>query len=441
MLAPKNTLINPENMKPKCCFAAGTLVHTDQGPQPIETLRIGTRVLAQPENGGELDYRPIINKVAHLNQAVYAVQVKVEGVETLTTLISTGNHPFWVEAPLVDGEHWMAAECLEPGFVVKLADGRSASIYAAGIIRRTQYDNIGFAADDRAGVGVVLELRDKQVSLASETLIADLAPLELGENYLTPVYNFEVEEFHTYYVGDAGVWVHNTNCSGKEARAAALLKADIEGSCFPAETLVLTLGGNKRNDGFYEVKEDYGFKKGEGTYSVYIERIQVGDCVLSRCELTGEMAYKTVTKVFEHGFQPTITIGCDYGPELHARVPNPDGLEATPDHPFWVVGKGWTKVRDLEVGDEFLTYNGTKATCTGLMPRKCKSEVYNLEVEDFHTYFIEFAGVWVHNKNPIEFNRVNNHEVANLKPEWSVLHKTEAEMLARRPELQARKKA
>ena len=26
------------------------------------------------------------------------------------------------------------------------------------------------------------------------------------------VYNFEVEGFHTYHIGELGVWVHNTNC-------------------------------------------------------------------------------------------------------------------------------------------------------------------------------------------------------------------------------------
>lgn len=29
-----------------------------------------------------------------------------------------------------------------------------------------------------------------------------------------PVYNLEVEDFHTYYVGEYGVWVHNQNCGG-----------------------------------------------------------------------------------------------------------------------------------------------------------------------------------------------------------------------------------
>jgi hypothetical protein len=32
--------------------------------------------------------------------------------------------------------------------------------------------------------------------------------------YRCKVYNFEVEDFHTYYVGNLGAWVHNTNCYG-----------------------------------------------------------------------------------------------------------------------------------------------------------------------------------------------------------------------------------
>ena len=32
---------------------------------------------------------------------------------------------------------------------------------------------------------------------------------------VTTVYNFEVEETHTYFIGEYGIWVHNTNCRGK----------------------------------------------------------------------------------------------------------------------------------------------------------------------------------------------------------------------------------
>lgn len=33
--------------------------------------------------------------------------------------------------------------------------------------------------------------------------------------FRTTVYNLEVEDFHTYYVGDIGVWAHNKNLSLK----------------------------------------------------------------------------------------------------------------------------------------------------------------------------------------------------------------------------------
>ncbi len=47
--------------QPNACFAAGTMVHTDKGLMPIEQVRVGTRVLAQPELGGGRDYRRVTN--------------------------------------------------------------------------------------------------------------------------------------------------------------------------------------------------------------------------------------------------------------------------------------------------------------------------------------------------------------------------------------------
>jgi hypothetical protein len=52
------------------------------------------RVLSRPKDGGERGYRPVISTVAYLDRPVYVVQVRLEGAETLTTVIATGNHPF-----------------------------------------------------------------------------------------------------------------------------------------------------------------------------------------------------------------------------------------------------------------------------------------------------------------------------------------------------------
>jgi hypothetical protein len=42
------------------------------------------------------------------------------------------------------------------------------------------------------------------------------ADVELSESHNSflrrNVFNFEVEEFHTYYVGNEGVWAHNGPC-------------------------------------------------------------------------------------------------------------------------------------------------------------------------------------------------------------------------------------
>ncbi len=159
-------------------------------------------------------------------------------------------------------------------------------------------------------------------------------------------------------VADTAVWVHNTYKAGRDGAVdTAMERAQIEG---------------------------------ERCETSNIEDIEVGDEVLSRCEITGEMAYKKVTKVFAHGDAKVRVIACDHGPEYYAMF----GAKAnfpiltTANHPFWVEGKGWTKVCDLQAGDEFLTHNGVKATYRSTSKVVLEDDVYNFEVEDFHTYFV-----------------------------------------------------
>lgn len=41
------------------------------------------------------------------------------------------------------------------------------------------------------------------------------------------VYNFQVEDYHTYFVGDCAVWVHNKNCTPENKQS---LKEHLEGT-------------------------------------------------------------------------------------------------------------------------------------------------------------------------------------------------------------------
>jgi len=56
---------------------------------------------------------------------------------------------------------------------------------------------------------------DKLVSVNGEDLLIEDYHIELTEEPVS-VYNFQVEDFHTYFVGDCAVWVHNSECGISE---------------------------------------------------------------------------------------------------------------------------------------------------------------------------------------------------------------------------------
>ncbi|MDR3054011.1 MAG: HINT domain-containing protein [Zoogloeaceae bacterium] len=172
----------------------------------------------------------------------------------------------------------------------------------------------------------------------------------------------------------------------KEAVNSVLDKVEYESNCFGEETFILC-----ENECFHR-----------------IEHLSVGDKVLSRCEATGEMAYKRIIKIHQ-ALGTTRHLYLNHSPTFEYLN---RAIFVTDEHPFWVEGKGWTKVRDLEEGDELLTYNGACTSVETLFPSHldCQEIVYNLEVEDFHTYFVDLAGIWVHNTNCAE--KVANKETA-----------------------------
>ena len=139
------------------CFVAGTLVETKDGHIPIETVQVGDYVYAENPETGEKALKRVVQ--TFVNQAEELVHVNVNG-EQITT---TPGHPFYVQ-------------------------------------------NKGWIGADRLTVGDVL------VTRCGERIYVKSVRIELAE---TPVkvYNFEVEDFHTYFVGEESVLVHNKGCS------------------------------------------------------------------------------------------------------------------------------------------------------------------------------------------------------------------------------------
>ncbi|HTV22609.1 MAG TPA: polymorphic toxin-type HINT domain-containing protein, partial [Polyangiaceae bacterium] len=143
------------------CFAAGTLVHTADGPLAIESVATGDLIWSRSEQTGAIELRRVARRFVTPDQPVERLvfETPAGALEALTV---TPEHPFWTL------QGWTAASRLTPGDRVLLRSG--GEVVVRGV-----------------------EALDERVT----------------------VYNFEVEDFHTYFVAAEGLWVHN-DCEGKD---------------------------------------------------------------------------------------------------------------------------------------------------------------------------------------------------------------------------------
>ncbi|ARE66042.1 hypothetical protein D6D92_08905 [Moraxella catarrhalis] len=56
---------------------------------------------------------------------------------------------------------------------------------------------------------ILLDRNNQEVEVISQYLLP---------NHTDTVYNFEVQDFHTYHIGEYGVWVHNADCCGVDQK-------------------------------------------------------------------------------------------------------------------------------------------------------------------------------------------------------------------------------
>lgn len=138
------------------CFKAGTLVSAENGDVAIENIKVGDFVWATNPETGEIALKEVLNTFARESRELIHITVNGEEITTTPT------HPFWVSQ-----KGWTDAIKLRAGDRLQLLNGEYV------IIEQVQHE--------------ILE-----------------APIN--------VYNFEVAEFHTYYVTGSAILVHNSNC-------------------------------------------------------------------------------------------------------------------------------------------------------------------------------------------------------------------------------------
>lgn len=139
-----------------------------------------------------------------------------------------------------------------------------------------------------------------------------------------------------------------------------------------------------------EVHTETGLKK--------IEDIRPGDLILSRGEANGANALRKVLRTFVT--HPTSLLRIHY--EVQPGRATCEAVGCTEQHPFYVSEKKtFIAAADLAVGDVLHTANGSRARVLALLkegaPRGGAFTTFNLEVEEFRTYFVSPQAIWVHN--------------------------------------------
>jgi RHS repeat-associated protein len=136
-------------------------------------------------------------------------------------------------------------------------------------------------------------------------------------------------------------------------------------TCFTGETLVAAENGQVR-----------------------IDEIKVGDKVWAYDIHTGKTELKEVLTVYVHDQTEIL--------HLHTTVGD---IDTTTNHPFYVTGRGWVAAGDINEGDEVFLIDGSTAVVAGAELGKLEEpiKVYNLEVEDYNTFFVGDEAVLVHN--------------------------------------------
>ena len=146
-------LFSAASASPGVCFVAGTPISTENGLVPIEQIVAGQLVWAEDPETGEKALKRVIRTFINENDELIHIGINGESISCTT------EHPFYVIS-----RGWVAAKRLR----------------------------IGDKIEQQTGSGVYVE------SIVYEKLEKPIL-----------AYNFEVEKYHTYFVGLNAMLVHN----------------------------------------------------------------------------------------------------------------------------------------------------------------------------------------------------------------------------------------
>lgn len=121
-----------------------------------------------------------------------------------------------------------------------------------------------------------------------------------------------------------------------------------------------------------------------------IEAIRAGDRVLARDSEGDAVDWRTVVRTYDRRAESLIRL----------TIGDPDEVETvelTPDHRLFVDGRGWTEAQRLTPGRDRLVDVAGAAIVVQSAESEAGAEVFNLEVDGYHTYFVGRHQALAHN--------------------------------------------
>ncbi|EKY03043.1 intein splicing region [Neisseria sp. oral taxon 020 str. F0370] len=134
----------PENQH--ACFPAGTLVHTDKGPVPIEHIRVGDHVLSRSEYGGTdapTAYKTVLRAFCSGESTLVRLMLCSDNQDSkhpspVYQALMTANHPLW-DTVL---QKWRPAAELEKGTLLACANGNTLRVLSLEHFEKSTTDTV-----------------------------------------------------------------------------------------------------------------------------------------------------------------------------------------------------------------------------------------------------------------------------------------------------------
>jgi len=215
---------------------AQTLVHTKDGLKPIEQIEVGDLLLSRPGNLAEstvTGYKRVTKTVRYGNKEVVRFvwhQDTPDGEGALHSVFGAPSQMMWSHphgwvpigrmhmvgrgipgtVPISDEPWW--------GCDLVLADGATGERYDVFDLFRTDHAEIAFDNDEEGswGVGSLIDFSGATPKFLPDDVRYDYEkwgdPVnETRQRYTSTVYRLEVEDWHTYFIGEPGLWVRDAS--------------------------------------------------------------------------------------------------------------------------------------------------------------------------------------------------------------------------------------